>query len=295
MKSRITKKIIVFTTTLIFISCSQVKKEYYPNGNLYKEYTLKNDLYDGEYQEFYKDGTLRVIHHYQEGKRIDTSFYYDKEGRFAIRIHSDSLIDRVISFDENKTKMGEGNITKDGKKIGKWTYFKKDTTLVTENVIVDDSLYENQYWTIDKSGDTLWEESNDYLLFLDKKDLTVKDTLRIRVVLDHYYLNSLSDIKVLLFNGKDTLKHNFYNLKNVEIDTFPSLKNDGIPHPEVPDYVPQNHVVEFGLMFESPGADKIKGVLREYAKAYLKDNPDSIVTHKRDLFFEREIFVSDEE
>lgn len=288
------KKIMIFIFLIIFSSCDRANKEYYSNGVLHKKYRLKNNLYAGVYSEFYKSGTLKVTHKYMSGRKIDTSYYYDENGMLREkRVWLDSLKDKVILYD-NENKTAEGYITKGKKKINKWTYFKADKDSVVEYVIVDDSSYANQFWNIKKNGSTIWDESNDYKIYLSKKVIDLKDIVRVRLVLMDPYLNNLSDVKVLLFKDSDTLRDNFYSYKEVEKDTFLSLKNDGIPHPKVPKDILQNHIVEFGLKFENPGNKKIKGILREYSKGYLKNKPDSIIIFKKDLFFEKNINVMDD-
>lgn len=284
----------IFIVCLLFIvSCDKIHKEYYSNGALYKDYQLVNNLYNGTYNEYYQNGVAKVTHKYLNGKKVDTSIYYDKKGVLREkRVWLDSLKNKVILFN-NDYKTAEGLITNDKLKINNWTYFKKDKDSIVEYVIVDKSSYVNQFWIKDKKGDTLWNKSNDYKIYLSKSVISLNEIVKVRLVLMDPFLNNLSDLKVLLFKDSNNSKVDFYNYKGVEKDTFLSLKNDGIPHPEVPKDVFQNHMVEFGLKFKTTGKKKIKGVLREYSKGYFKGKSNKLEKFENDLFFEKEINVTD--
>lgn len=284
---------ILILCLLLMVSCDRTHKEYYQDGTLYKDYRLKNNFYDGLYKEYYQDGGLKVIHKYLQGKNIDTSFYYDKKSILREkRIWLDSLKNKVILFD-NDHKTAQGFIINDTLKINDWTYFKNEKDSIVEYVIVDNTSHANQFWIKNKRGDTLWNESNDYQIYLSKNKVRLNEIVRVRLVLMDPYLNNLSDVKVLLFKDNNKSNKNFYDYKGVKKDTFLSLKNDGIPHPEVPKDVLQNHIVEFGLKFKTTGSKKIKGVLREYSKGYFKDQPNKVENFTNDLFFEKEITVID--
>lgn len=89
------------------------------------------------------------------------------------------------------------------------------------------------------------------------------------------------------------MKDDFSNIFHIERDTFASLKNDKIPHPEVPSEIPMNHYIDFGLDYDKPGEKRVRGVIIEYHYDYL-DNvkyPDSLYRIERRLFFDETFYI----
>ena len=84
------------------------------------------------------------------------------------------------------------------------------------------------------------------------------------------------------------LKEDFSNLYQIDNFTLKSLKNDGIPHPEIPEDYPTNHAVEFGLSLEEKGKRRIRGVLVEYEIREIEGESKKV---ERRLFFETDIIV----
>lgn len=286
------KKILYVVIFFLILSCDDTKKEYYNNGQLHKEYKLENNYYQGRYYEYHDNGKRKISHYYQGGKQIDTSFYYDKQGLLREkRIWLDSIKDKVILYN-NGLVTEQGYITKDKMKINNWTYHQDDKDSIVEYVIVDKLSNSNQHWIVKNDKDTIWSKSNDYKVYLSKQEISLDEVVKVRVVLMDAYFHNLSDVKVLLFKEDNNSKEYFYNLEDVKTDIFLSLKNDGIPHPEVPKNILQNHMVEFGLKFNSPGNKKIKGILREFSKGYDKEDIKKIKLFEKDLFFEKNIYVS---
>src|SRR5690606_25579696 len=117
---------------------------------------------------------------------------------------------------------------------------------------VDGKSYTNQIWLINPKGDTL-ESRGNYFYFNAKDTVLVNEVIRLNFYLFRLYNSYSSNVEVILPVNDEDLKNDFSNLFEIERDTFPSLKNDQIPHPEISKDAPTNHLVEFGLIYSEPG------------------------------------------
>lgn len=285
-------KKIILLFVLITMSCDNARKEYYPDGSISKKFYLKDNLLDGSYFEYYKDGKIKLKHSYFEGSKIDTSYYYDESGSLREkRVWMNDSI-KVLLFKNNQIIV-KGKLDSNKNKIGFWKFYGKETDSIVEKIIVNDNSFDNRFWVLDKTGDTIWSRSNNFKLFLNKKEVNLKEQARIRLVLTDPYFHSLSDVKVLLFDKEsDPINKNDF-INDIGHETFYSLKNDGIEHPEIPSYINQNHLVEFALEFSSPGKKYIRGILREYTKGIVNTDSLSVKMFQRDMYFHTEIYVKE--
>jgi antitoxin component YwqK of YwqJK toxin-antitoxin module len=125
-------------------------RTYYENGKIKSEAYYVNDLLSGQYKEFDENGNIKVKLQYAKGAILeekDTTALevqiqnkYDVKGNLVysgtyrdsvpVGIHrmydSTGKVVNGYLFDNNGIKLGEGIITNEGKKEGKWKYFYSD-------------------------------------------------------------------------------------------------------------------------------------------------------------------------
>jgi hypothetical protein len=238
-------KIHIYLLFLFFISC--------------------NNLKNGDFITYYDDGNRKEFNRYLEGVKIDSSVFYRKDGSLSkIEIHSNKTSNKFQkNINKNNKIISEGFMKTNGNRIGEWNFNNKHTDSVVEYLNVNSTSVPNRIWTCNKKGDTIHYKSNYYKIY--SNDTVVKDEVfRFRIVLVEPFYDYDSDIEVLLPTNDLELKKDYSNLRDIDYDFFYSLKNDGIPHPEIPKEVPQNQVVEFGLIYEEIGSYLIRGELTEY-------------------------------
>lgn len=282
---------VVIVLSLFLWACDVPRKEYYPNGNLKRTFKIVNGEYEGEYKEYYESGNLKWICQFEKGRKVDSSVYYADSRKETIekvcRELNDS-IQYVLFFNEQGDLTFEGKSFKDEERIGKWKYYKKEYDSIVEYKIVDAATYTNQIWVINRDKDTLASKSNYFDFYCGGKDtLSLNDVLRVSIMLVEPHYGYDSDIEVLIPEDDRNLKGDFSNIREIKMDTIKSIKNDGISNEGIPEDVPINHIVEFGLQFEKPGKKNIRGFIAEYIKQ------DSLTRRERRLFFDKEIFVGD--
>ncbi len=195
----------------------------------------------------------------------------------------------VSNYNKEGILISRGQVKKDNQnfRIKKWRFIESKYDSIVEYMNIDNRSYVNQFWIINKNKDTLFEKSN----FFEYK---FKDTVDVgKPARFQFYLNSKfyynSDIAVILPYDDDKLNNDFSNISKIKTDTFPSLDNDGIPHPEIPKEVPVDRIADFNLIYESPGNKKIRGALVEY---YYKKDSTRI---ERRLYFDKSIYVKPKE
>lgn len=298
------KAIYLVVLFSICFSCKIERKEYYKSGTLKKDYTSFLGKLDGTYKQYYKSGNLQAVYLFSKGKKVDSAIYYNDSKQRSVHeiIHyldtSDSLQYNFV-YNDSQELIAEGKTIKEKDRIGKWKFYKKNYDSIVEykyintkyvgDEYVNTNTYVNQKWTISKSGDTLPFKSN-YFSFSNKgKKDTVKlgDVLTINMMLIEPHFSYDTDIEVLIPFDDKKLKEDYSNFYEIKLDTFKSLKNDGIPHVGIPKEIPVNQIAVFGLRYEKSGKKRIRGVLIEY----YKENPTDTKRIERRLFFDKTIFV----
>jgi len=149
------KKIIFFALILVCQSCieTEVRKEFFENGNLKMTSTYKNGILDGEQVTFYVNGRIKEQKYWKQGKMVDSVFIFDKDGLLLnngivegnllkLFRSSDSLLLLESCYDgewlEGKTKTyaTDGSLRSlnwyvDGLKDGVQFLFYSDSTIST--------------------------------------------------------------------------------------------------------------------------------------------------------------------
>ena len=297
-------KILLILIIILFHSCDKKVIEYYENGNVKKVYyENKEGKITGEYVEYYNNEIIKEVHIYKSGIRIDSSVYFysppDIKKIKKINYWKKNEHDFQINYNKDGTKQNEGEVLSgdDKFRIGYWNFYKDNVVdSIVEYVNVGNRPYTNQIFLLDSNGDTLKTKGNYY-------KITYKDTIelgeiaRIRFELYQPYYSYSTDSKVVLPVYDSDLKEDYSNFLEVERDTFYSLKNDGIPHPEVPKEVLQNQVIEFGIDCRHTGDQRIRGVLIECLERYKSgvQVKDSLQIIERRLFFDETFYIKEKE
>ena len=290
---------VILLFSIIFTSCKKEVRDYYENGNLKASYYKKDGKKHGIYKGYYNNNILKDIHHFYNDKLVDSSIYYHappNENKIKrIQYWGDSL-NYQINYGINGRKVDEGNIlpTKKGVTVGLWKFYNKKGFLdsIREYYNISGKPYINQVWHLNKLGDTLNNRGN-FFKILYKDTINLDEVAKFRFILEKPFFGFKSESEVVIPIYNEDLKSDFSNLNKIERDTFYSLKNDNIPHPEIPKYVIQNQVIEFGLDYDEPGEKRLRGILIEYTQRYKGDivHEDSLERIERRLYFDKTFFI----
>lgn len=290
------RTLIIIICFFIILSCDSKKIERYENGNIKKEYSLQKDKIEGFYKEYYENGNIKEIHKYRDGARVDSSFYYYKTADRRIKRIKYNYIEDTLQIKDyavNGVLIREGSMLQNENKIGKWFLYREDGTLseVLEYIDLDGKEYLNQGWHFDKKEDTIPNKGN-YLKFKFSKDTVhLYEPIKVLVKLQQPLLSYNSEVYICIPKGSfDEVNDNFSNLREIEWDTLPSIKNEKI----IENYNKYNLYVSFGLEFNKPGIKHIRGFLSENNEISLnKQKKDSINMKERKIYFDEIIYVKD--
>jgi hypothetical protein len=79
-----------------------IVKQYYENGKIWREMTIKNGLENGEEREFYENGKLHVIANVVNGKTDGISKLYNEDGKLYMELNwQDGEVVETKIYDEN--------------------------------------------------------------------------------------------------------------------------------------------------------------------------------------------------
>jgi antitoxin component YwqK of YwqJK toxin-antitoxin module len=208
----------IFFLPLLLVGCTeQITKEYYANGQLSKEYSLKDSLYEGKYEEYYDNGDKKVTHLYKNGVLKDSSVFYqnNKISRVDYYFPSDTIYRKIyypafIVKEEGKLK---GSI-----KVGKWKYNRKDGSLdkVFEYVNLQGKQYTNQGWHFDEKGDTIKEFGN-FFSYKFSDEIIYKNK-PFKIYFKYKPILALNPNIIMCLSPK--INENFSNLAEVSLDTL---------------------------------------------------------------------------
>jgi hypothetical protein len=155
---------------------------------------------------------------------------------------------------------------------------------IVEHIIIDGIEYANQIWLVNKSNDTI---GGNYYIPLIKDTTKLGEVTRLRFTLVEPSISYDTEMYILVPIKDEELKKDFSNLFEIELDTFRSLKNDGIPHPELSNLdLPLNHISEFGYEYSTSGKKRVRGAIVERGK--LDDKG-----YERRLYFDKSFYISE--
>ena len=171
------------------------------------------------------------------------------------------------------------------KRTGIWKYPVDDEFVnysIVEFLKINGRNYVNQIWLVNNEKDTVG--GNYFNLYLNDST-KLGEITRIRFELVEPTISKESEIYVLMPSDESDLDEQFSNFFDLKLDTLHSLKNDGIPHPELANLgLDLNHIVEFGIEFLTPRQKRIQGIVSEKGLFYGKK-------FERRLFFDETIWV----
>ncbi|WP_430468451.1 hypothetical protein [Winogradskyella ouciana] len=182
---------------------------------------------------------------------------------------------------DNKNDLKDNYVGRTGK-----VSFKVANKIVEDSIVeylnINGEEYANQIWLVNKEKDTIG--GNFYQTIIN--DTTpLGEVTRLRFYLREPTISYESDMYILLPFDDAKLKEDYSNFFEIKLDTFPSLINDGIPHPELSELdFPFHHISEFGLDYETSGKKRIRGAVVERGKLNEKG-------YERRLFFEEYLYI----
>jgi hypothetical protein len=183
-----------------------IKKKYYINSKGEK---------DGFYHEYFKNGRVKIISNYIKNKIIDSTIYFQYDGKLDKIINHKKNGDFVKEFNNN-IKTAEGFMEK-GLKKGKWNFFndKLIKTKTLEYINLCGTQYLNQGWHYDSKGDTIKIKSNFLKIKINQK-ISPNDTINIFFE----YFPILSNKPTIVACQSVDLDDDFCNINKISLDTL---------------------------------------------------------------------------
>lgn len=97
---------IFFAISIVFLfgSCGEtvVHREYYANGTLKEEYSIKNSQFDGKFKALYPNGKPQALGEFSNGKMVGIwQYFYQSGKRQSIQEYSNGSIKNINYWDES--------------------------------------------------------------------------------------------------------------------------------------------------------------------------------------------------
>ncbi len=280
---------------MLLFACNRPIKEYYANGKIKRIYNIVNDKYEGMYQIFDTTGSLKETHIYEDGIKIDSSVYFNKNDKinyidFYIK---DSLTERRYYY-KNGTLKEKGKLNENNLPVHKWEYYNKEGILTQIKEIWDikGKSHLNQDWVFNKSGDTIKNKGSYFSIKYENDTIDMDKPIQAVVNLKSpLFKNRKSEIMVIV--PKDysiNFNDDFSNLENVQKDTIYNLNEETELKKELGLEGNYKLTSFFGRYFNKPGLKKFRGIIVEY---YYTDSitPDSLNYFEHKKYFEKDIYV----
>jgi len=280
------------------MSCvNKTKIVEHDNGNIWKEFQVKNDtVLNGYYREYFTNEKLKLEHFFQENINIDTSFYYYKtpvEQLMFKRIwHSKDSIEQIEYYDDG-TFEKKGFVDNAFRKYGKWSFYDKSGILdvVREYYLVNGEQYLNQEWYLNKNGDTLYYQSHYIKMIIPRDTFPLNKPVKALAILESsIFYEKNSEICVLLPSDGYSFNEDFSNEEEIKLDTFHNLTIDIKNQKWFPN-VEFRHFVAFGKKYNTIGKKKVRGYVLEYYEQEPDSNDMWREEHKK--YFEIPIYIKD--
>ena len=115
------KKVLLIITIILsfslLTSCKNIKKTYYDTGELFCEITLKNNIYNGPFTCYYKNGALEkkgtFINGKTEGKR---EIYYETGEILQTDTYKNDKLDGITQVYYKNGALNQKVVFKNGKR-----------------------------------------------------------------------------------------------------------------------------------------------------------------------------------
>jgi hypothetical protein len=182
---------------------------------------------------------------------------------------------------ENKNYLENNYVDRTGK-----VTFNVATKIVEDSIVeylkIDGKEYANQIWLINKQKDTI---GGNYYQTIINDTTALGEVTRLRFYLKEPTISYESDMYILLPFDDTELNEDYSNFFEIKLDTFPSLINDGIPHPELSKLdFPFHHISEFALDYQTAGKKRVRGAVVERGKLNGKG-------YERRLYFDENLYI----
>ncbi len=103
-----------------------IKKEYFPDGTLKKEYTLTNGKLNGNYRQYHENGNLQLAVKFVNGKREGLQQEFDELGNIEVKINFKENVENGLFQNYQNGRLNEEYYFISGIKSGKYTLFNYD-------------------------------------------------------------------------------------------------------------------------------------------------------------------------
>ncbi len=136
----------------IFLSCNNMKREFYPDGQVKSEIPYKNSYRNGEANYYYVNGSKQIMCTY-ENDRLNGLFktwYFNGEPERVENYVNDTLHGSALKYFENGKLQMELNYNM-GKLNGKYVEYHENGQLKLEGSFLDD-FYEGDWAYYNSSG-----------------------------------------------------------------------------------------------------------------------------------------------
>lgn len=272
----IIKKLIQVVLIVLFTaSCKNEKKEYYSEGNIKSVLELNsNNQKDGTEKIYYETGELMFLQHFKNGKQVESSFRYYKDGSIQsiIKRKNDSLLCK--NFSKN-ILTSEGAIDSLGRAIGWWNnYTNNEISSKQENIIIKGKSVINRQKAY-LNNKFIFEKSNYYDLIRPKK-IETKTELLLKFLFNFYEIQKEENLfgknYYYLLVSPDINK-DFSNLETLKLDTIVNRKE----------------YFDFYIKFKKTGKKSIKGIIEKHI---LIEKNNKTVIKKSRIYVNEEINVS---
>ena len=288
----------VLACFVLLTACNNEQMQYYDTGELHEVYRLTNGEKEGKYTEYYRNGNTRIIHHFNQGVKVDSSIYFKKDGSIKAKdFYVNGQIKRAY-FDKQGFAKIEGKVDSLDRFYGVWKYYNKEGWVNRERdfFIIEGKTYLNQEKFFDENGEIILGEG-DYFVVRLKQDTTKinKPIIANGLLISQETLheNYSSSIKIVLPKTKSiNFNHDFSNVNEVETDTIHDLNIEkkyrellNIKEGSFP-----NHAL-FGRYYSEVGEQDFRGIIVEYFND--PNTPDSLKNYERKYYFDIPVYVKD--
>ena len=274
----------------MLFSCNKTDDiiEYYSNNQIKLKYSLRNNVKEGKYEEFYDNGNLKMLCNYDKGKIKDSSVYFYKNNNGAIKSikywkNGNAWFQK--DFFENGKVMRNGKLLKDNFRIGIWNLYSSDNykSEVIEYFNINNKSYRNQTWRLNNKGDTIY--GGNFYEYRKKKDTVLyNETNRFHFSLTQRVLTN-SILYLCIAKRGNKLKSDFSNQYKIPLDTIQNMSIEFKNNPVLKD---GKYDVLFDILPRKIGNDTLRGFLLE--KEITKDS-DTIDFVTRQIYFSIPYYV----
>lgn len=271
IKKYMKKKLMFIWLVITVISCNNFEKKEYKDGMLFKSYILNDENeFDGFYNEFYKNGNLKVSHNFIKGVLVDSSVYYNYDKTISdIRYYYKK--DTVFCKTFKKNILESSGEAFKNRKIGYWNYYNVKGIIFKKQEFINlcGKHYMNQSWEYNDSNQIIKDKGNHYQIILKERKYFVGDTINIKVI----YTPALGHESRNIIYVSPTISSYFCNIKEVKLDNWYSDSRE----------------FNSKVVFTTRGKKNLRGYIQEYL--FQKDKPKSMEYLYREVYFDIPILI----